>query len=66
MTPRVDIYEDEAGAWRWRLRAGNGEIVATGESHTTERDARRAFADMINALAELGPVRATASGFEQA
>lgn len=28
--------------WRWRAKAGNGEIVATGESHGREFDARRA------------------------
>lgn len=24
------------GGWRWRLKGGNGEIVASGESYTTE------------------------------
>ena len=42
MTP-VDIYRDEAGAWRWRLTAANGEIVATGEGYTSQRDAQRGF-----------------------
>lgn len=30
--------------WFWRLRARNGEIIAHGESHTSERDAKRAIA----------------------
>tara|TARA_B100000378_G_scaffold260263_1_gene240820 strand:+ start:513 stop:689 length:177 start_codon:yes stop_codon:yes gene_type:complete len=25
-----EIYEDNAGHWRWRLKARNGEIVAIG------------------------------------
>jgi uncharacterized protein YegP (UPF0339 family) len=26
-----EIYEDKAGKWRWRLRAGNGELLAIPE-----------------------------------
>ncbi|HEY3336685.1 MAG TPA: 50S ribosomal protein L21 [Candidatus Limnocylindrales bacterium] len=26
-----EIYEDTSGSWRWRLRAGNGELVAISE-----------------------------------
>lgn len=25
-----EVYQDEGGEWRWRLRARNGEIVAVG------------------------------------
>lgn len=39
----VDIYEDDAGEWRWRAVAGNGETVASGEGHRDPRDAERAF-----------------------
>jgi hypothetical protein len=36
--------------WRWRVKAGNNEIVASGEAHTSERDAKRAFLDMRDAV----------------
>jgi hypothetical protein len=62
-TPSVEFYNasadwershvDEAPPgpdWRWRLRAANGEIVATGESNRDEADARRAFEDMTLAV----------------
>lgn len=39
--PRFEVYNARDG-WRWRLRARNGRIIATGESHTRERDALRA------------------------
>ena len=36
---RVDIYQDKAGGWRWRLRAGNHRIVAeSGESYSSQRN----------------------------
>jgi uncharacterized protein YegP (UPF0339 family) len=38
----VVVYRDDAGAWRWHGVAGNGEIVAEGESHTRAEDAARA------------------------
>lgn len=40
--PHFETFADRSGAWRWRLVAANGRIVAVGEAHTRERDARRA------------------------
>lgn len=40
--PKIQVYQDEGAAWRWHLIARNGEVVAQGESHSTEQDARRA------------------------
>ena len=42
MTARFEVYQDKRGGHRWRLRAANGRIVATGEAHTRKRDAERA------------------------
>jgi uncharacterized protein YegP (UPF0339 family) len=57
MSAHVDFYQDESnegeeGQWRWRLKAGNGEIVAAGEGHRDKTDARRAFLDMRDAVNE--------------
>lgn len=35
----VHVYRDKAGQHRWRLRAVNGEIVASGEAYTRMYDA---------------------------
>lgn len=48
----VEFHEDAAGEWRWRLKAANGEIVATGEGHTREVDAMRAYLAASRAMAE--------------
>ena len=38
---RFQVYK-AADGWRWRLLAGNNKVIASGEAHTRERDARRA------------------------
>lgn len=38
---RFELFKDAAGEWRWRLRAGNGKIVATsGEGYRRRDDAQ--------------------------
>lgn len=54
----VRVYRDTAGEFRWAAVAGNGEIVAEGESHRDLRDAARAargvFGDTIEIRDETG------------
>jgi uncharacterized protein len=38
MAGKFEIYEAKEG-FRWRLKAGNGEIVATGEAYETKAGA---------------------------
>jgi uncharacterized protein YegP (UPF0339 family) len=38
---KFELYRDVKQQYRWRLIAGNGEIVATSESYTTLASARR-------------------------
>jgi len=35
MAAKFEIYTDAKGEFRFRLKAGNGEVVATGESYKT-------------------------------
>lgn len=49
--PKVQIYIDHAGDWRWRCIAANNEIIATGEAHTREDDAVRAARNASETLA---------------
>ena len=49
--PHFEVYRAKDG-WRWRLKASNGRIVATGEAHTRKADAIRAAA-ALSGLAEL-------------
>ena len=33
---KFEIYQDTARYWRWRLKAANGEVIASGEAYTTK------------------------------
>jgi uncharacterized protein YegP (UPF0339 family) len=39
------IFQDQAGDWRWHVKAENGEIVAQGESYVSKSDAKRGLED---------------------
>jgi uncharacterized protein len=42
-TPKFEIYDDAGGKYRWRLKDGNGEKVASsGESFDSKSNAKRA------------------------
>ncbi len=38
---KIEVYTDRAGQHRWRLKASNGEIVATSEGYTTRSSAKQ-------------------------
>lgn len=37
---KFEIYQDKAGKHRFRLKAGNGEVVAVGEAYESKSGAR--------------------------
>lgn len=34
--PKYEIYKDAAGKFRWRLKAPNGEIIASSEAYESK------------------------------
>lgn len=46
MAGKFEVYEDKAGKFRFRLKAGNGEIVAVGEAYETKAAAGAAVVDL--------------------
>jgi len=49
--PVIERYEDSAGEWRWRLRAVNGEILATSsEGYVSEANVNRAINTVVRAF----------------
>ena len=41
-----EVYKDKAGAWRWRLKAANGQIIATGEGYKDKPGCEDAIASV--------------------
>ena len=39
MSGKFEVYKDKAGKYRFRLKASNGEIVATGEAYESKASA---------------------------
>jgi amphi-Trp domain-containing protein len=45
---RFELFEDQAGEWRWRLVHRNGNIVATsGEGYTRKHNARKGLRSVM-------------------
>ena len=44
MAGTFEVYEDKAGKFRFRLKAGNGEIAAVGEAYDTLASAKEGCA----------------------
>jgi len=39
MAGKFEVYKDRAGKFRFRLKASNGQVVATGEAYETKASA---------------------------
>jgi len=51
--PVIEKILDVGGEWRWRLRAANGQIIATsGEGYTRKADVERAIDTVVHAFTE--------------
>lgn len=51
--PYVEVYEDVAGNWRYRVVGANGEIVAASEPYVSKSNATRGFADLFRIVNEV-------------
>ncbi|MDT8913732.1 DUF1508 domain-containing protein [Amycolatopsis sp. PS_44_ISF1] len=40
MAGKFEVYQDKGGKFRFRLKAGNGEVVAVGEAYETKSAAK--------------------------
>ena len=40
MAGKFEIYKDKSGKFRFRLKAGNGEIIAVGEAYDSKAGAK--------------------------
>jgi uncharacterized protein YegP (UPF0339 family) len=48
--PVFELFEDDAGEWRWRLVATNGNIIAdSGEGYSSKQGVKRGIESVRNA-----------------
>ena len=45
--PKFELYKDKNGAFRFRLRARNGEVVLNSSSYTTKASCKNGIASVI-------------------
>ena len=49
-----ELFKDQGGKWRWRLRARNNEILATSEAYEgSADDARQGIEDLVDTVLDL-------------
>jgi uncharacterized protein YegP (UPF0339 family) len=39
MAGKFELYQDKSGDYRFRLKAGNGEVIATGQGYASKSSA---------------------------
>jgi uncharacterized protein YegP (UPF0339 family) len=52
MAGKFELYEDKAGKFRFRLKAGNGEIIAVGEAYESKASAKKGIDSVKRYAAE--------------
>jgi uncharacterized protein YegP (UPF0339 family) len=58
MAGKFEVYQDRAGKYRFRLKASNGQVVASGEAYETKAAARKGCESVQNAAAGASIVEA--------
>lgn len=46
MTGKFEVYQDRAGKFRFRLKAGNGQTIATGEAYESKASCLKGVASV--------------------
>ncbi|MEK6439169.1 YegP family protein [Pseudonocardia sp. T1-2H] len=49
MAGKFEVYQDRGGKYRFRLKASNGTVVASGEAYETKAAARKGCEAVQNA-----------------
>ena len=44
--PKFELYQDKKGEYRFRLKAGNGEIILTGEGYVSKDGCKNGIASI--------------------
>ena len=50
--PKFEMYEDKAGEFRFRLKATNGEVIATGEAYKAKASCKNGIESVVKNAAD--------------
>lgn len=56
MAGKFEVYQDKAGKYRFRLKASNGQVVATGEAYESKSAAKSGCESVKRAAADAAVV----------
>ena len=56
--PKFEIYEDKAGEFRFRLKATNGEVIATSEGYKAKAGCKNGIESVVKNAPEAEVVKA--------
>ena len=56
MAGKFELYQDKAGKFRFRLKAGNGQIIAVGEAYESKAAAQKGIESVKNNAADASVV----------
>jgi uncharacterized protein YegP (UPF0339 family) len=52
MAGKFELFVDKAGKYRFRLKAGNGEIIAVGEAYESKASAKKGIESVMKNAAD--------------
>lgn len=52
MAGKFELYTDTAGKFRFRLKAGNGEVIASGQAYESKAAAKNGIDSVIRNAAD--------------
>ena len=56
--PKFEMYEDNAGEFRFRLKATNGEVIATSEGYKAKASCKNGIESVVKNAADAEVVKA--------
>lgn len=59
MAGKFEVYQDKAGKYRFRLKASNGQVIATGEAYESKAACRNGVASVQKNAADSTVVEVT-------
>ena len=48
MAGKFELFTDQGGRFRWRLKAGNGETIAASQAYESKEGAKKGIASVQN------------------